>query len=159
MFQDRLKPSKDNRYHSAHVNLLVSSYKSFTSDHIFVLESNIEEISQEIYYAPFAVMSHGTEIDPIFNYANQCALDLFEMSWEEFITMPSRFSAEIDLQEERDRILKKVSEDGFADDYTGVRISKKGRQFRIRNTTVWNVIYHEKYYGQAAIIREWEHLD
>lgn len=41
-------------------------------------------------------MSHGLEVDPVFNYANQCALDLFEMTWEDFIKLPSRLSAEAD---------------------------------------------------------------
>jgi len=103
-------------------------------------------------------MSHGTETDPIFNYANQCALDLFEITWENFIKLPSKYSAEANLQSERERILQQVAEKGYADDYSGVRISNKGRRFQINNATVWNMIDQGCCYGQAALIRDWAYL-
>jgi len=118
----------------------------------------VNSVSNELFFASFAVMSHGTETDPIFNYANQCALDLFEMTWENFIKLPSRYSAEMDSQEERDRILQRVSEDGYVDDYTGVRITSKGRRFQITNAVVWNVFDECRYFGQAALIRDWAFL-
>jgi hypothetical protein len=34
----------------------------------------------EDFEAPIAVMSHGTAKEPIFNYANRTALNLFEMT-------------------------------------------------------------------------------
>ena len=86
------------------------------------------------------------------------ALDLFEMTWDNFIKLLSRYSAEIDSQEERDRILQRVSEDGYIDDYAGVRISGKGRRFQITNVVVWNVFDEDRYCGQAALIRDWVFL-
>ena len=138
--------------------MLVSSFKLLTGKNILVSGNDIDSISREIYFAPFAVMSHGTETDPVFNYANQCALDLFEITWENFIKLPSRYSAEADSQDERERILKQVAENGYADDYTGVRISNEGRRFQINNATVWNVINQDRYYGQAALICDWAFL-
>ena len=138
--------------------MLVSSFKLLTGKNILVSGNDIDSISREIYFAPFAVMSHGTETDPVFNYANQCALDLFEITWENFIKLPSRYSAEADSQDERERILKQVAENGYADDYTGVRISNEGRRFQINNATVWNVINQDRYYGQAALISDWAFL-
>jgi len=138
--------------------LLVSSFKLLTGKNILVSEVDIDSISRQIFFAPFAVMSHGIETDPVFNYANQCALDLFEITWEDFIKLPSKYSAEADLQDERERILKQVAEKGYADDYTGVRISNKGRRFQINNATVWNVIDQNHCYGQAALIRDWVFL-
>src|SRR5262245_61709426 len=44
--------------------------------------------------APFAVVAHNTDADPKFIYANMCAQACFEYSWEEFIGLPSRLSAE-----------------------------------------------------------------
>jgi len=158
MMQDKAKPSENNHFHLVHIRLLVSSFKLLTGKNIMASDCDIENISREIFYAPFAVTSHGTEADPIFNYANQCALDLFEMAWENFIQLPSRLSAEIDSQEERDRILKKVSENGYVDDYSGMIISNKGKRFQIKNAIVWNVIDQDRYYGQAALIREWAFL-
>ena len=104
------------------------------------------------------MISHGIEADPIFNYANQRVPGLFEMAWEYFIKLPSRLLAEADSQEERNQILKKVSENGYADDYTSVRISNKNKCFQIKNAIVWNVIDQDRYYGQAALIREWAFL-
>jgi len=138
--------------------LLVSSYELLTGKNILPPEIEVNNVSRELFFAPFAVMSHGTETDPVFNYANQCALDLFEMTWDNFIKLLSRYSAEIDSQEERDRILQRVSEDGYIDDYAGVRISGKGRRFQITNVVVWNVFDEDRYCGQAALIRDWVFL-
>ena len=81
--------------------MLVSSFKLLTGKNILVSGTDSESISREIFFAPYAVMSHGTEEDPVFNYANQCALDLFEITWENFINLPSKYSAEADSQGER----------------------------------------------------------
>lgn len=121
-------------------------------------DTDVESISRDIFLAPFAVLSHGTEADPIFNYANQCALDLFEMSWEDFIELPSRHSAETESQVARDRVMQQVSENGYVDDYTSVRISSKGKRFKVSNTTIWNVMENDHFYGQAALIRKWTFL-
>ena len=40
--------------------------------------------------------------DRLFNYGNRRALELWELSWEEFTCMPSHKSAEPVTQEERD---------------------------------------------------------
>ena len=138
--------------------MLVSSFELLTGKNIFPPEIEVNNVSRELFFAPFAVMSHGTETDPIFNYANQCALDLFEMTWKNFIKLPSKYSAEMDSQEERDRILQRVSEDGYVDDYAGVRITNKGRRFQITNAIVWNVFDEGRYFGQAALIRDWAFL-
>ena len=45
-------------------------------------------------YAPFVVLAHGTEHDPKFIYANKAAQACFEYSWDEFLALPSRLSAE-----------------------------------------------------------------
>ena len=138
--------------------MLVSSFELLTGKNIFPPEIEVNNVSRELFFAPFAVMSHGTETDPIFNYANQCALDLYEMTWKNFIKLPSKYSAEMDSQEERDRILQRVSEDGYVDDYAGVRITNKGRRFQITNAIVWNVFDEGRYFGQAALIRDWAFL-
>ncbi len=43
--------------------------------------------------APYALLAHGTEADPLFCYANRQALSCFGYPRAEFIGMPSRFSA------------------------------------------------------------------
>ena len=64
-----------------------------------------------------------------------------------------------DSREERARLLAAVTERGFIDDYSGVRISKTGRRFKISRAMVWNLLTEEgKLCGQAAMFRHWELL-
>jgi hypothetical protein len=53
-----------------------------------------------------------------------------------------------------------VREHGFVDDYSGIRISKNGRRFRIRQATVWNLVDASgAFAGQAATFGRWEFLE
>lgn len=117
------------------------------------------ELSERIFHAPFVLVSHGTESDPILNYGNQSALALWEMSWAELTSTPSRLTAEAPNREERARLLAAVTARGFIDDYAGIRISKTGRRFRIAQATVWNLLdERQNYCGQAAMFSRWEFL-
>ena len=105
------------------------------------------------------MVSHGIQVDPIFNYANPTALDLFEMDWGAFTKLPSRLSAEFMEQGERAILLERVAQQGFVDDYCGVRISATGKRFMVRNACVWNLADEKgAYYGQAALLKEWVFL-
>ncbi|MDQ6998817.1 MAG: MEKHLA domain-containing protein [Mariprofundus sp.] len=116
--------------------------------------------AKQLYHAPFALLSHGTERDPIINYANLAAQTLFEMSWQEFMTLPSRLSAETVVQQERNALLKRVSDNGYIDDYSGVRIAKTGRRFIIERATVWNLLGAEgNPQGQAAMFAHWKQVN
>ena len=117
------------------------------------------ELMEKIYDAPFVLVSHGTEADPILNYGNRVAQSLWEMSWEELTRTPSRLTAEETNREERARLLAAVTHCGFIDDYSGVRISKTGRRFRIARATVWNLITEDQQpCGQAAMFDRWDFL-
>ena len=112
-----------------------------------------------LFHAPFVVVSHNTAEDPIFNYANKTALGLFEMSWEQFTSLPSRLSAEAPNREERARLLAEVTANGCIRNYAGVRISSQGRRFRISEATLWNLLDEEGIYrGQAAMFHQWQFL-
>jgi hypothetical protein len=114
------------------------------------------ELAEKVFCAPFVLVSHGTEADPILNYGNAAALARWEMSWEELTRTPSRLTAEAPNREERARLLEAVSRRGFIDDYSGVRISKSGCRFHISRATVWNLISEEGApLGQAAMFNEW----
>jgi hypothetical protein len=105
------------------------------------------------------VASHGTEADPVLNYGNRRALELWETDWPSFIAMPSRLTAEPMAQAERQRFLERVAQHGFVDDYRGVRVSTRGRRFRIERATVWNVVdAHGTYRGQAVTFAAWQYL-
>jgi len=142
-----------------HSAILSRSYRKFTGRDLLPGLFNPLGLSKNLFAAPFVLVSHGTESDPILNYGNAAALALWEMSWDELTRTPSRLTAEAPLREERARLLAAVTERGFIDDYSGVRISKNGRRFRISRATVWNLIAPDgSYYGQAAMFRDWEFL-
>lgn len=141
------------------VELLVSSYHRLTGRRLVDPALNPAQCARALWAAPFVVASHGAQADPIFNYGNRAALDLFEMTWEQFTSLPSRLSAEPVLREERQRLLDRVRESGFIDDYNGVRISATGRRFLIRRATVWNVADADGVRrGQAVTFSEWDCL-
>jgi hypothetical protein len=143
-----------------HVALLRSSFQRLTGRELIGKSLNAEQAVLQLQQAPFAVVSHGVGADPVFNYANQTALGLFEMEWKDFIQLPSRLSAEAMEQNERDRLLQRVTQFGFVDDYCGVRISSTGRRFLVKDATVWNLLDDSgQYKGQAALIRHWQYLE
>jgi hypothetical protein len=116
-------------------------------------------LAKNVFEAPFILVSHGTEADPILNYGNRSALALWEMSWDELTRTPSRLTAEAPNREERARLLAAVTQRGFIDDYSGIRISKAGRRFRIDRATVWNLLSDTgQMCGQAAMFAQWEFL-
>lgn len=106
---------------------------------------------ETLWNAPQAIVAHGTDDDPVFFFGNRAALAAFETTFEEFTRLPSRLSAEAPLRGERQTLLDRVTANGFIDDYAGIRISAKGRRFRIENAIVWNLIDADgTVRGQAA---------
>ncbi|HKI69247.1 MAG TPA: MEKHLA domain-containing protein [Verrucomicrobiae bacterium] len=143
----------------AHSACLARSFKHFTGRELLPGITDARKLAGRIYEAPFVLVSHGTEPDPILNYGNAAAQALWEMSWAELTRTPSRLTAEAPERGERARLLAAVTAHGFIDDYSGVRISKTGKRFRIENATVWNLITEQgKPCGQAAMFREWKFL-
>ncbi len=115
--------------------------------------------AQALYEAPCVIVSHGTEPDPLFWFANRRALQLWDMDADAFIGMPSRLSAEPDEQCARDQLLARAARDGYIDDYHGVRISRTGKRFRIRDVILWNIHDDQaQLIGQAALFSQWDML-
>ena len=144
---------------ATHSEVLVRSLKHWTGRDLLPGITAPVELAKGLFDAPFVLVSHGTQADPVLNYGNAAALALWELSWVEFTRTPSRFTAEAPNREERARLLAMVTAQGFIDDYSGVRISKNGRRFRIAQATVWNLLTREgNHYGQAAMFSQWEFL-
>jgi len=144
---------------ATHSEILARSLKHWTQRDLLPGSTTPTELAKGLYDAPFVLVSHGTEADPILNYGNAAALALWELSWEEFTRTPSRLTAEAPNREERARLLASVTAQGYIDDYSGVRISKNGRRFRIAQATVWNLLSPAgEYCGQAAMFSRWEFL-
>jgi hypothetical protein len=155
----RPAPSADNEFLASHAHLLIESHRRATGRELLDSGGSPVEQARALFEAPFVVASHGTEADPVFNYGNRAALELFEMSWEQFTTMPSRLSAEPVARDERARLLARVAQAGFIDDYQGVRVSRTGRRFFIQRATVWSVLDADgANRGQAVTFRDWRYL-
>jgi MEKHLA domain len=152
-------PSNFNHFLNEHVALLNNSHRKFLGEELILEIQPYASLAQALFYAPFVVVSHNSAADPVFNYANRKALELFEFDWEEFIQLPSRLSAEPIHRLEREQLLSKVSQNGYLINYQGIRVAKNGRRFLIKNATVWNLFDVDGcYLGQAARFKEWEYL-
>jgi MEKHLA domain len=139
--------------------IILDSYHKLIGEELCDRKTSAIAQSKTLYFAPFVLVSHGNQTDPIFNYGNQTALKLWEMSWEVLTQTPSRLTAEPMNREERQQMLKQVNERGFVDNYRGMRISSTGKRFYIEKTTIWNLIDSTgNYCGQAATYTEWNYL-
>lgn len=152
----------ENDFLLTHSQLLIGSFYQQTGRRLLPESGKSDEALselQQLVNSSFAIVSHGTQDPPIFNYANDAALALFEMQWSEFTSLPSSKSAERVSQSERDRLLSEVSKQGYIDNYQGVRITASGKRFKIENAVVWNLIDSaDNYCGQAAILYRWTYL-
>ncbi len=139
--------------------LLLNSFHRWTGRHLVAAQRTPVEQARLLFLSPLVVVSHGTEEDPVLNYGNQAALDLWEMPWRELIRTPSHRTAEPAYRAERAHLLRTVDERGYFDGYRGVRISATGRRFFIEEALVWNVIHDDgQRVGQAAAFSRWRPL-
>jgi hypothetical protein len=143
-----------------HSQALLSSFRARVGKELIERRRNAPDEAERLFAAPFVVVSHGAEVDPILNYGNAAALALWELSPPELIATPSRLTAEAELREAREHVLAETARKGFVSGYTGVRVSKTGRRFRIVDVTVWNVADADgRLLGQAATFARWEPLE
>jgi hypothetical protein len=158
-----MQPLPENKFLLAHSQLLIESFYRQTGRQLLPAGGDNGDYSsehQQLTNSTFAVVSHGTQVRPIFNYANSAALALFEMQWSEFTSLPSSESAETISQTERDHLLNEVSKRGYIDNYQGVRITASGKRFNIEDAVVWNLIdAADNYCGQAAVLYRLTYLE
>jgi hypothetical protein len=144
----------------AHAQRLLDSYRRLLGRELIEREGTPEEQSRRLFDAPFAVLSHGTQADPILNYANRTTLELWETDLPTLLATPSRLTAEPVHRDERARLLARVTRDGYIDDYSGIRISRTSRRFLIDRAVVWNITDEDgQYIGQAATFGTWRFLE
>ena len=143
-----------------HTQLLLNSFARFVGTELIERSGPPEEEAQRLFEAPVAVVSHGIQDDPILNYGNRTALELWQMSVPELLRTPSRLTAEPMHRDERAKLLERTMQDGFVDDYRGVRISTTGQRFFIEQATVWNLVDGAgQRVGQAATFSRWTSLE
>lgn len=139
---------------------ILDSFERWVGRPLMAREGSPAEQAEALYFAPRVVVAHGTEPDPIFQYGNQAALDLWELDLPTLLRTPSRTTAEPMHAADRQRLLDRTAAAGFCDEYSGVRITSRGRRFRIRRAIVWNLVDADgRGVGQAATFSEWDWLD
>lgn len=140
----------------AHSQLLLDSFARLVGRELIDRAGSPHTQAEQLFRSAFVVVSHGTEADPVLNYGNAAALALWEMDWETFTRTPSRLTAEPVHRDERARLLARTRDQGFVDDYSGIRISRSGRRFRIERAIVWNLVDAAGApCGQAATFEQW----
>lgn len=138
---------------------LLSSYRHWTRRELIERIDEPDVQAYRLFQAPFVVVSHGLETDPILNYGNQTALDLWEMTWDQLVQIPSRLTAEPINRAEREWMLEQAKTRGYLDTYRGVRITSTGRRFLVENALIWNIVDAEgQRVGQAATFSTWSFL-
>ncbi|MFY0728941.1 MEKHLA domain-containing protein [Pseudomonas sp. NFX15] len=103
-------------------------------------------------HAPYSLLAHGTEVDPLFFYGNEQALACFKYPRSEFLGMPSRFSASPLDRALRQTLLEQVTAHGIAHGYSGYRVDRQGNAFMIHEGKMWTLVDHQgQHMGQAAL--------
>lgn len=139
--------------------LLLNSFRRWTGRELLERVGDPAYQAHALFLFPFVVVSHGAEGDPLLNYGNQMALDLWELPWDQFVQTPSRLTAEPINRAEREWMLEQAKVRGYLDTYRGVRITSTGRRFLVDNARIWNVVDAQgQRVGQAASFSHWTWL-
>lgn len=153
------EPATQNDFLADYVEMLCRCHKLWMGHELVDPSLSRLDAAFYVYTAPYAVLAHDASVDPVFTYANQTALKLFDVDWPTLMGLPSRLSAEPINQEARQRLLDEVTTQGYIAHYSGVRISRTQKRFQIDNATVWNLVDPYGHpMGQAAMFAQWLYL-
>jgi PAS domain-containing protein len=138
----------------AFYQLLAGSYVRLLGRPLLPEDMPVAVATEWLYeHAPFAVLAHNTDPDPLFIYGNKAAQRRFGYDWDEITRLPSRLSAEAPNREERQQFLARVQRLGYEAGYKGVRISRSGQRFMIEEATLWQLLDADgRLHGQAVVI-------
>ncbi len=143
----------------SHTQILLNSFRRFVGRELIQRTGDVLGEAQVVFEAPFVVVSHGTQDDPVLNYGNNTALKLWETDIPTLTSMPSRLTAEPMHRDERAQLMTRAARDGFVDDYRGIRISSTGKRFLIEQAIIWNLLNDDGIrVGQAATFSDWKPL-
>ena len=139
--------------------LLLTSFTHWTGRELLERVGDPGYQAHALFQSPFVVVSHGMDADPLLNYGNHVALELWELTWEQLVKTPSRLTAESVNRAEREWMLEQARTRGYLEPYRGVRISSTGRRFLVENALIWNVVDAAgQRVGQAATFSQWTWL-
>lgn len=138
----------------------IDRWVAWSSDSLFRLtgqtlleKMQIDSIPQVHSHTRYAVLSHGTQDDPIFHYFNRAALETFEYTEGEVYKIPSRYSApDGAARSVRDKLIGEATQAEVLNLYDSIRITKSGKLFMIKHIVLWNVYDDDGVrVGQTAI--------
>ena len=123
------------------VQLSSDSLKQFTGKSLLDVLHDVSSISDIHSNTRNAVLSHGNQTDPIYNYFNKAALQQFEWPESEIYSLQSRYSApDGALRRNRDEAIQSIAQlEQVRILPTAIRQTKSGVQFQLVNVTLWNV--------------------
>lgn len=133
--------------------LLTRSFKSLVGRSLVDKERGPEWLYGD---APFVVLAHNADLDPTFVYGNVAAQRLFGYTWSELTKLKSRLSAGPAERDARQELLKAVANNGFIENYRGLRVKKSGLRFWMEDGVVWQL--RDRFgigVGQAAMFSKW----
>lgn len=143
----------------SHNQRLLDSFEHWLKEPLIERVGSAQNQAELLFHAPFALISHGCEADPILNYANRTALELWGLDWQTLIKTPSRLTAEAAQRSTREHVLHETSRHGYIRGYEGIRIARGELRFRIEETTLWTILdSHNHLLGQAACFPLWTML-
>jgi MEKHLA domain len=145
-------PSDLNNYHQQHILIMLENLKRWTKiDLITEYNFSLDRLGQQVFDADFYLLSHDATADPVLTYGNNRVLTQWEVSWAELTTMYSRETAKPIDRADRATLMAQVKAANYISGYSGLRISKTGREFQILDGIIWNLFDdHGDFYGQAA---------
>lgn len=141
-----------------HALLMNESYRHWSGEYLVDIKDP-GEILAALNQSGFALVSHGLEADPRFNYGNLQALTLFGYSMEEFLMLPSRLTVLEEDLPKRQALSRLVESDGYVDNYQGTRLNKAGHQISVTSAFVWQLIDGlGRVHGHAARFNDWHKI-
>jgi hypothetical protein len=145
-------PDRSNDYHREHILIMLENLKRWTNyDLIQEYGFSLETLGEQVFNAGFYLLSHNTAMDPVLTYGNQQVLDRWEVSWQELTAMHSSDTAKPIDRSQRAALMAQVKLHNYISGYSGVRVSKTGKEFQILDGIVWNLFLNDgSFYGQAA---------
>ncbi|CAB9507466.1 MEKHLA domain-containing protein [Seminavis robusta] len=87
----------------------------------------------------FGILSHGIQEDPIYNYGNAAALELFDNTIEDLCQTPSRYSTVESLMDDREQLIQSINTFGHGTIRDATRRTTKEKLFVIATIWIWHV--------------------